>query len=250
MGCEVSSGRFTSKDILVQYLPCGAAASHVQKLTFQPSLTGGTFKLRVNGELTAAITYSDTGATLLTNINTALDALPSLANGDIVATGDNLIVTLTAIANKWYTIELVDISGLTGNTSSDPAVVTEVTTQGSKLYTLSGQVSSFDYEVTAETVDATAISEYAATEIPVKETMTFSLNVYKAEEDWRWAVRAGKRGILYVYETGKFVGRPYFAFYALFDKVSVSFPDHELVEAEMTGKRQGAMVVDFDSVYA
>lgn len=248
--CVLDNGRFTSKDLLVQYLPCGVEDDHVQQLRFNSTLTGGTFKLRVNGKETAAITFSATPATLITNINTALDGVTASA-GLLVASGAAVTnVTITADPGLgWFTIE-VSFDALAGNTTADPNVTTDVTAQGSKLYTLSAQVSKFDYEVTVDMVDVTAISEYETTEIPVKEMMTFNLGLYRATEDWNHAVKAGNRGIVYVYEQGKLPGNKYFAFWAVFDKASVSFPDHDVVEAELSGSRQGAMVVPFDSIYA
>lgn len=247
--CTVQNGRFTSKDILIQYLPCGLAAAHVQHLYFHADVTAGDFKLRANGVETAAITFSATPATLIASINSALDLITPAA-ADLVASGTAVTdITITAAASEWWTIE-VSNDGLTGNTSADPNVVSEVTTQGSKLYTLSAQVSKFDYEVTVDTVEVTAISEFEKTELPVKESMSFDLSLYRASEDWNYAVRPGSRGIMYVYEQGKLAGQKWMAFWALFDKVSVSFPDHEVVEADMSGVRQGAMVVPFDSIYA
>lgn len=249
--CVVDNGRFTSKDIVIQYLPCGAVGDHVQTVAFATDISAGTYKIRVNGYLTAAITFSATIATHLTAINAALDALPNLAPGDIVASGaSNAAITLTADPGLgWFTIVFESIA-LTGNSTADPDITTVVTTQGSKLYTLSAQISKFSYEVTVDTVDVTAISENEATEIPVKESMTFDLSLFRATEDWNIAVKPGNRGILYVYEQGKTAGQKYFAFWALFDKASISFPDHAVVEADMSGKRQGAMVVPFDSIYA
>lgn len=250
MTCEINSGRFTSKDLLVQFRPCALVdAAHVQHLYFQTDVDGGTFKLRVNGRLTAAITFSATVATFVASINTALDAITD-APGDIVASGTNSTdITLTAADPGWYTI-LVEADALTGNTSADPNVTTQVTTQGTKLYTLTGQVSSFSYEESIETIDVTGIAEYEATEIPVKSSMTFDLSVYRAAEEWRHAVFPGQSGYMYVYEKGKFVGNDYFVFRALFDSASTDFPDHEVVETEMSGVRQGAMVVPFNSRYA
>ncbi len=248
--CVIDNGRFTSNDILIQYLPCGEANSHVQTLIFHADVAAGTFKLRVNGNLTAAITFSDTEATLVTSIQSALDALPNLAPSDIVAaTTGSETFTLTAAEDGWFTI-LVEEDLLTGNATVEPNVQSLITVQGSKLYTLSAQTSKFDYEVSVDTVDVTAISEVETTEIPVKESMTFNLSLYKATEDWNIAVQPQRRGIMYVYEQGKVAGQKYFAFWALFDKASVTFPDHEVVEAEMSGVRQGAMVIPFDSIYA
>lgn len=250
LACEVDNGRFTSKDVLIQFLPCGTVQAHIQHLRFHADVTAGTFKLRVNGNLTAAITYSDTIATLLTNINAALDALPNLAPGDIVATGAAVSdVILTGAASGFYEI-LVEADTLTGNTTDEPNVTTDVSQQGAELFTLSAQISSFSFEVTVDTVEVTAISEYEATEIPVKESMTFDISLYDAVEDWLYAVRAGYRGIFYVYPQGKLPGNRYFAFWGLIDSVSADFPDHDVVEKEISGVRQGAMVVPFDAIYA
>jgi len=249
MACSTVTTRITSKDILIQFLPCGAAGTHVQHFYFHDDVTAGTFKLRVNGEETAAITFSDTAATLITNVNAALDALNTLTAGDLVLSGSDVTdMTLTAAAGGWYTV-LVSDDSLTGNTTADPNYTTAVTTQGSELITLSSDVSSFSFEETVETVDVTAISEYEATEIDVKSSMTFSMNIYKANQSWEHVIFAGQSGILYVYPEGKFDGKQYFALNALIESVSEDYPDHEKVEKEISGMRQGAMVAPLRSLY-
>lgn len=246
----VNNGRYTTRDLLVRYLPCGVAANHVQKIYIHEDVASGNFKLVVNGNLTTAITFSSTAATLVSSINAALDALPNLAAGAIVASASvSEEITLTAIANAWYTIQVVE-DALTGNTSDSDDIYTEVTTQGSTWYTLSSQISKFSFEVTVDFVDMTAISEYEGTEEPVKENMTFSLSIFDADEGWKPAVRAGYSGLMAVYPRGNFPGRKYFQFIAVFDKASTDMPDHEKVTVDMSGKRQGAMVVDFDRVIA
>lgn len=249
--CTDVSGRITSEEVLIQYLPCGQVANHVQQLRFNSAVAGGTFKLWVNGETTANITFSATIATLLSNINAALDALPNLANGDIVATGTTAAnITLTAISGLgWFTIKIM-ADALTGNTSTDPSVTTDVTTQGSKLYTLSGELSSFNYETSSDLVDMTGMSDKFERQKAVKSKMTFSMNVYKSNADWVHAVFEGAQGILYVYDQGKVPGRKYFAFWALFEKTSYDYPDHDKVEGEMSGVRNGDMVIPFFTTYA
>lgn len=246
-----TTARITSKDLVIQFLPCGVAATHVQKLYFQADLTGGTFKLRVNGELTAAITFDATEATLITNVDAALDALPNLSAAEIALTGTDIEdMTLTASGNGWYTIDIVDIGSLTGNSGADPNLTTEVTTQGSELYTLSTNISAFNWEQTVETVDVTAISEYERTEIPVAEAVAFDMSIYKATDiTWKHAVHAGVSGTLYVYPQGKIVGKDYLAFTALFENYSEDYPDHEKVEISASGMRQGAWVTPPHSVY-
>lgn len=50
----------------------------VQRMTIGGTPTGGTFKLAFDGLTTAAITWSSTNATLLSNIETALEALGNI----------------------------------------------------------------------------------------------------------------------------------------------------------------------------
>lgn len=66
-----------------------AGTNEVQTLTIGGTPTGGTYKLSLDGNKTAAITWSATNATLLSNLNTALDALPWGASA-IVATAGTL----------------------------------------------------------------------------------------------------------------------------------------------------------------
>ena len=241
--------RLTSKDLYLQFLPHGAANAHIQHLYFQADIDGGTFKLRVNGELTAAITMTGTAATDIASINAALDALPNLTAGDIVATGTVITdLTLTAIANLWYTI-LVEEDSLTGNTTADPNVVSEVTTQGSVLITVSSETSQFSWEGTVETTDVTPLSQFERVEIPVAEAVSWDMSMYKADESWERIIFAGQWGYLYVYAEGKIIGNQVFAFQALIEKVGENYPDHEKVEREVSGTRQNGWVIPPNSIY-
>jgi hypothetical protein len=75
----------------------------VQTLTIGGTPTAGTFKLILEGTSTGDITWSATNATLLANMNTAMDA--AFGTGSIVATAGTLTagigtVTLTFGANR------------------------------------------------------------------------------------------------------------------------------------------------------
>jgi hypothetical protein len=249
------TARFTSKDIQIDWLPCsdtgdGTEQAHVQHLYFHDDVTAGTFKLRVNGELTAAITFSATAATLITNVNAALDALAGLGGGDLVLSGADVSdMTLTGSDPFYYEI-YVEADLLTGNATSDPNVQTRVTTQGCVTVRISSEVSEFSFEGSAETVDVTAISEYERLEIPVAEAVSFDMSIFKTNSSWERSVKQGISGILTVYPRGKIVGNEFFSFRALIDKVSESYPDHDIVEKQVTGARQGAWIVRPDSIYA
>jgi hypothetical protein len=67
-----------------------AGTNEVQTLTIGGTPSGGTFKLNYDGQITGAITWSATNATLLANINAALDALPNLGTSYVVATAGTL----------------------------------------------------------------------------------------------------------------------------------------------------------------
>lgn len=69
-----------------------AGTSEVQTLTIGGTPTAGTFKLGFDGFVTADITFSATDATLVANIDAALEALPNIGAGG-VAVAD---VTLTS----------------------------------------------------------------------------------------------------------------------------------------------------------
>lgn len=63
-----------------------AGTDEVQTLTIDAS--GGTFKLSYDGEVTGAISWSSTNATLVSNVDTALEALPNIGSGGVaVAVG-------------------------------------------------------------------------------------------------------------------------------------------------------------------
>jgi hypothetical protein len=60
-----------------------AGTSEVQTLTIGGTPTGGTFKLAFQGQTTAAITWTATDATLVSNIDAALEALATIGTGNV-----------------------------------------------------------------------------------------------------------------------------------------------------------------------
>jgi hypothetical protein len=258
MPIKVTS-RITSEKIRIDFLPGSLVeATHIQHIYFDSANDGGTFKLWVNGETTAAITFSATPATLVSNINTALDALANLTAGDIVASGSVITdITLTAsgAGNKFFRILPHPDNETTitqGTPNNNPKEVHDVTTQGSSWITLSAQASSFSWERSLETVDVTAISEFDRLEIGVAEAVSFDISLYKLEagsEDWVYAIYGGNNGLLWVFPEGKVVGKEHFQFQALIESVGEDYPDHEKVEIEISGMRQGAFTEQPNSIY-
>lgn len=75
----------------------------VQTLTIDA--TGGTFKLKFEGFVTAAISWSATNTTLRDNVDTALEALPSIGTGGITTAVGTMTagvgtLTLTFAGNR------------------------------------------------------------------------------------------------------------------------------------------------------
>lgn len=113
-----------------------AGTDEVQTLTIGGTPTGGTFKLAFEGFVTSSITWSSTNATLLSNINAALDALPSLGASGCVAAAGTLTngigtITLTFGANRTKqvipSVISVDTNALTGTA---PTLAVAETTPG------------------------------------------------------------------------------------------------------------------------
>lgn len=58
--------------------------NEIQTVTIGGTPTAGTFKLTLNGETSASITWSATNATLIADIDAKLEALPSVSSGGVV----------------------------------------------------------------------------------------------------------------------------------------------------------------------
>jgi hypothetical protein len=78
----------------------------IQTLTFGATITGGTFKLTFDGKTTSAITWSSTNATLVANIDAALEALATVGTGGVttaagtITAGAGGTVTVTHTGNR------------------------------------------------------------------------------------------------------------------------------------------------------
>src|SRR6476659_5082238 len=93
-------GNFVTRNAQGKFYGSGApvaGTNEVQTLTIGGAPTGGTFQLAYDGAIKAAITWSATHATLLANINTALDALGNGGASWIVATAGTLTAGIGTI---------------------------------------------------------------------------------------------------------------------------------------------------------
>jgi len=107
-----------------------AGTDEVQTLTIDA--TGGTFKLAFDGFTTAAISWSATNATLVANVDAALEALPNIGAGNITTAVGSMtagVGTLTLtfageLAKKAVNTITVANNSLTGNATLSVAETT------------------------------------------------------------------------------------------------------------------------------
>lgn len=112
-----------------------AGTDEVQTLTFGGTPTGGTFRLSFKGQRTAPIAWSSTNATLVANIDAALEALSTIGTGGVTtAVGTmtagigTITVTFTgAKGKKAQPLLVVADNSLTG---TSPTLAVAETTPG------------------------------------------------------------------------------------------------------------------------
>lgn len=109
----------------------GTGTAAVQTLTLGGTPTGGTFRLAHQGFVTANITWTAVDATLVSAIDAALEALPSIGTGGVVAADSTLTsgigdVTLT-FGKAPVSLVTVNKNALTGTL---PTIAIVETTPG------------------------------------------------------------------------------------------------------------------------
>lgn len=120
------------------YTSAGAPAagtSAIQTLTIGGTPTGGTFKIALEGFTTAAITWSATNATLVANIDAALELLPSVGTGGVTTAVGTMTagigtITLTFAGNR--AVQVVSLATIAANslTGTSPTLAIATTTPG------------------------------------------------------------------------------------------------------------------------
>ena len=121
-----------------------AGVNAVQNIEIAGTPTGGSFYLSLSGISTAAIAWSSTNATLLSNVETALEALPQIdgvtvADVDLAAGIGNFTVTFdgAGVANKPHALLVANIDALLGTaptvTATEDTAGAEATGQGSPV---------------------------------------------------------------------------------------------------------------------
>ena len=133
-GGLVAEGTGLDAPLLSAGVP-GAGTSFVHTLTIGGTPTAGTFKLKLLGQTTAAITWSATNATLVANIDAALEALGAVGTGNVTTAVGTMTagigtITITGAADLGklaVPVTTVASNNLTGTT---PTLAVANTTAG------------------------------------------------------------------------------------------------------------------------
>ena len=110
-----------------------AGTDEVQTITFGGTPTGGTFKLKFQNQITAAISWSATNNTLRDNVDAALEALPGIGTGNVTTAvgtmtagiGTLTVTFISALGKRAVDLLTVQVNSLTG--TSPTVAVTETT---------------------------------------------------------------------------------------------------------------------------
>jgi hypothetical protein len=127
-----SPGVMVESAVLLASAAALGGANEQQTITITGTPTGGTFTLTYNGATTAAIAYNAAAAA----VTTALEALPNIGPGNVLASGGALpgtpiVLTFQNQLGRQNINQLTAASSLTGGTT--PAIAITTTTPGSAL---------------------------------------------------------------------------------------------------------------------
>lgn len=109
-----------------------AGTAEVNTLTIGGTPTGGTFRLAHEGFTTGPIAWSATNATLIANIDAALEALPSIGTGGVVTAVGSMTAGIGTATITFATKRAHGTISVAGNslTGTSPTLAVAKTTPG------------------------------------------------------------------------------------------------------------------------
>src|SRR4051794_1675780 len=127
-----SPGVMVESGVLLASAAALGGANEQQTITITGAPTGGTFTLTLNGATTAPIAFNAAAAA----VTTALEALPNVGPGNVLASGGALpgtpvVVTFQNQLGRQNVAALTAAASFTGGTT--PAIAITTTTPGSAL---------------------------------------------------------------------------------------------------------------------
>lgn len=112
-----------------------AGVNEIQTLTFGGTPAGGTFQIRFNNRVSGNISWSATNATLVSNIDTALEAMFNIGTGGVVTAVGTMTAGVGTITVTFQGVNAkLDVPLMTVNannmTGSSPTLSIATTTAG------------------------------------------------------------------------------------------------------------------------
>lgn len=249
MSC--GSSAINSATAHIEWTPCGTVGDNTRVvLEFVPATSStviaGTFRVLINGVYTGSITYSSTPATLVTSLNTALDA--TFGAGEFVASVDTVDTTKVAIEASntgFYNFFLVG-----SNDTINANAYVRYTHIGTETFVITNDLMSFSYEEQADLDDITPLSQLETEEVVVGKSMTFELTAFVREaQAFLPALHNGAEGKLGIWFTGKQAGSRFTEFNAILNSVSIDGPNKAKLEMSLSGVRKGKPIYPVNSIY-
>lgn len=130
------------------------------------------------------------------------------------------------------------------------AVVVTFTPDGGSAHTMSADFTTFSFDRSVDTVDATAGNETERCHKATIENMEFSITLYDAAQSFKSDLLPGTVGVWNVKPEGAGSGLEEFEFNGLLTGYSEEYPFDNLLEIELSGLRNGAMVKEFGTLQA
>lgn len=248
MACPIVR-RLTSVNLRVEMLKDCEIVESVYTTNLGGALAGNaTYNVRVEtapgsgvfeDDQTLTIAFDDTNA----DVETALEALTGITAATVTGLGTVVSPFIITFGDgKQIILEDADFSGLTTPTGED----FEQTTVGNYWHNLTAEATNFEYSLSDTATDATSINEYDEALLLTMASMSFSVDLYHASQDYLDTLR---QDALYfqmrVFEEGRETGKTYFVFNGVKEEFSATFPKQEKVELSFSGRRSGALVVPF-----
>ena len=124
------------------------------------------------------------------------------------------------------------------------------TPDGGSPISLEADFTSFSFDRSIDTVDATAGNEKTRSPKGTIEGMDWTLNMYDVDRTLKADLLPGTVGVLNVKPEGVGSGLEEFELNALLTGYSEDFPFDNLLEIELTGMRIGDMIKEFGTAQA
>lgn len=239
--------RVASSNVVVKFRPGlhlpASAGTHIQKLIFDTSVTAGSYKLWVNGEITSQINFTTGGSTHANAIDTALDNLAAAFTVTVNKISDYEFDITVSPSNTFLHFEVVDMN-LTGG-----KMFSKIKSYGGETFTLSAAASSAEVFDEVETQDKTTIGQFHRSSFVTAQNGSVRIDLFDAKDTWEYALYPGNEGLLLIYEEGEVIDTKMVGVYVIIRTYTKSYPRQGVYEISIECDKQGAYAYPPGTLY-